>query len=307
LLKTNLEKSKKFKQAFKKIIATGLSVLSLTPMTKSFVPSTLKAFNEVGENKNKKDNENNSNIEQNNQVSETKVKKENKNCVNSLKNKLKNLSAKEKISISGAAAVMLLGSIFLVNKIYFGDKKNDVPLFLEKNIIFIGDSKSGKTILLKRIFKLKELESDFGYSFYSKERVFNNQTIKFSILDLAGGEKFRNIIFPCINKADFTIIFIDSSRDVSEQLNTWLEIFKQNSNPGTKAMVILSRINLFEDTKEEIRSKKQIISQKINDFEFNERVTLFKKLISGKDSDNEDIQEFKNKMCKIVMSQLQSI
>ncbi|MDR1364359.1 MAG: hypothetical protein LBJ32_01855 [Oscillospiraceae bacterium] len=72
-------------------------------------------------------------------------------------------------------------------------------------------------------------------------------------------------------------------------------------------MVILSKLDLSQDTEEEIKSKKQEIVQKINDFELEGRATLFEKLILTKNSSDKDIQELENEIYEIIMSQPQSI
>jgi small GTP-binding protein len=299
--KSNLEKSKKFRQALKKVIATGLSVLTLTPMTKSFIPSTLKAF-KVGKNKNKKDDENNSNIEQNNQVSETEVEKDNKNHENSLKNKFKNLSAEEKILAFGTPALVVLGFIaFLAKKLNSGD----IPKNQGKKIVFIGDSQSGKTALIERIFSgvfNKNHNPTVGALLFSAKRTFNDQEVQLNFWDVAGGEKFKCLAPMYYKAADLVLIFIDSSKNINDQLDYWLENFKNITNSEVKGMVILSRLDLSKDIQKDIESKKQIITQKINVYELNERVTLFKDPISNESITNENIQELESEIYRIIAS-----
>ncbi|MDR1364251.1 MAG: hypothetical protein LBJ32_01280, partial [Oscillospiraceae bacterium] len=227
----------------------------------------------------------------------------------------KNSSAKKKILAFGASALVALGSAiyYLAKKLNSGEKKDDdSPLESDnessipsiEKITLIGDSKSGKTTFLTRMLDgafFNNSQPTIGVNLTLMERTFSSdQKVIFNFWDTGCQELYRGLVPTYTRGASLVLIFIDLSKNIDQQLDTWFKTFKDQTYPETKAMVILSRSELATKN-QDIESIKQIIAQKISDFGLNERVTLFKNPISSEKITNEEILKFENEMYGVIM------
>ncbi|MDR1364715.1 MAG: 50S ribosome-binding GTPase, partial [Oscillospiraceae bacterium] len=189
----------------------------------------------------------------------------------------------------------------LAKKFNSGEKKDDSPnesnIPSIQKIALIGNSESGKTTFIKRIFNgvfNREYGPTISGELISIEQTFNNQKIKFNFRDTSGIKLYHE-------DADLVLIFVDLSKNIDQQLTTWFGIFKEATNSKTKAMVILSRSELASKD-QNIESIKYHINQSIeDDLELSGRVTLFKNPISSQSISDEEILEFENEMYRVIM------
>ncbi len=103
------------------------------------------------------------------------------------------------------------------------------------NIITLGDSKVGKTSILRRyaqgIFDEENLPT-IGFSFCFKDVMLKNGTkIKLKLIDTAGQEKFKSIARSYYKNAN-GILFVFSYDDKNsfDHIEEWLNDFKENGS-----------------------------------------------------------------------------
>ncbi len=121
-------------------------------------------------------------------------------------------------------------------------------------ILLVGDKDVGKTSLLNRYienyFTLNSL-STIGIDMMIKQIIFNNTYYKLQLWDLAGNEKYRNIVSAYFSKCDIIIFTYDiTDRSTFENLTNWLDDIKEYNNSNLKNIVKIlvgTKLDLEDD------------------------------------------------------------
>ena len=115
-------------------------------------------------------------------------------------------------------------------------------------IMVIGESKVGKTSLIKRYTKNKfggVYLTTVGVDFQDKIIQIEEKKIRLQIWDTAGQERFRNITKNYFNSSDgFLLIYDISDKDSFKHLNFWNEQIKLNAPNNTKSVLVGNKCDL---------------------------------------------------------------
>ena len=115
-------------------------------------------------------------------------------------------------------------------------------------IIFIGDSRVGKTNLIKRFITNtfnQNSKSTLGVEFMSKLYKIKNHIFKIEIWDTAGQERYKSITAVYYNGAKGALIVYDiTSRNSFNNLDKWMTEIKDKTSNDIKLMIIGNKIDL---------------------------------------------------------------
>ena len=106
-------------------------------------------------------------------------------------------------------------------------------------IITVGESGVGKTSIFRRYvystFEENTL-STLGLQFSFKDVILKNkQKIKLRLIDTAGEEKYKSLSKSYFKNADVVLfVFALDKPDTFEQINTWINLFKENHDKVDK-------------------------------------------------------------------------
>lgn len=137
--------------------------------------------------------------------------------------------------------------------------KHDIGQYdLSFKLIIVGDSGVGKSCLTIKAIKnyFEDLYAPtIGFEFLSFNIKLNEQTIKLQIWDTCGQEAYRSLINSFYRNASLAIIVYSiDNKNSFENLETWLNEIKTQSNPDIKIIVIGNKVDL-EDLREVPKEK----------------------------------------------------
>ena len=113
---------------------------------------------------------------------------------------------------------------------------------IKQKVVFIGNSTTGKTSLLNRIYSDKfqtDNEPTIGVDFFTKTVLYNEKIFKVQLWDTSGQEKYRSLIPSYIRGASIIFIIYDlNNYDSFDSIISWLDFAYQNTDIE-KAKLIL--------------------------------------------------------------------
>ena len=127
--------------------------------------------------------------------------------------------------------------------------KHDIGQYdLSFKLIIVGDSGVGKSCLTLKAIKnyFENLYAPtIGFEFLSLNIKFEGQTIKLQIWDTCGQEAYRSLINSFYRNASLAIIVYSiDNKNSFENLETWLNEIKSQSNPDIKIILIGNKVDL---------------------------------------------------------------
>lgn len=116
-------------------------------------------------------------------------------------------------------------------------------------IVMLGDSGSGKTCIVNRYFKETfnpNQDSTVGASFFTKLIEISTITIKLSVWDTSGQEKYDNIAaLYCRNAQAFIIVSDITSSNPKESIEKWYSKgISENRSENIPIFIIINKIDL---------------------------------------------------------------
>ena len=129
-------------------------------------------------------------------------------------------------------------------------RKNSLDLDLKFKLMVLGESKVGKTSLIKRYTKDKfggVYLTTVGVDFQNKVIKIDDKKICLQIWDTAGQERFRNLAKNYFNTSNgFVIIYDITDRESFKYLKFWAEQISSNAPEGTKSVLVGNKCDLEE-------------------------------------------------------------
>ncbi|GMR49489.1 hypothetical protein PMAYCL1PPCAC_19684, partial [Pristionchus mayeri] len=117
-------------------------------------------------------------------------------------------------------------------------------------VVLIGDSGVGKSNLLCR-FANNESRHDSlpnlttGVECATRSIEVEGKTVKATIIDTAGDERFRRISYACYRRAAGALLVYDISKDGSfENATRWLTELRDNSDKNIPIMMVANKTDL---------------------------------------------------------------
>ena len=127
--------------------------------------------------------------------------------------------------------------------------KNNIQKYEDSiSIIIIGDSKVGKTTLMKRYINGNFTENiipSLGIELYRKIKEINRKKYLIKIWDTCGRERFKSITQNYYRNADGVMLLFDSNNIESfHNLNIWLNSLKEYSIKNFPLIIIGTKSDL---------------------------------------------------------------
>ena len=127
--------------------------------------------------------------------------------------------------------------------------KNTIQKYEDSiSIIIIGDSKVGKTTLMKRYINghfTENIIPSLGIELYRKIKEINRKKYLIKIWDTCGQERFRSITQNYYRNADGVMLLFDSNNIESfHNLNIWLNSLKEYSIKNFPLIIIGTKSDL---------------------------------------------------------------
>ena len=127
--------------------------------------------------------------------------------------------------------------------------KNNIQKYEDSiSIIIIGDSKVGKTTLMKRYINghfTENIIPSLGIELYRKIKEINRKKYLIKIWDTCGQERFRSITQNYYRNADGVMLLFDSNNIESfHNLNIWLNSLKEYSIKNLPFIIIGTKSDL---------------------------------------------------------------
>jgi small GTP-binding protein len=127
--------------------------------------------------------------------------------------------------------------------------KNNIQKYEDSiSIIIIGDSKVGKTTLMKRYINghfTENIIPSLGIELYRKIKEINRKKYLIKIWDTCGQERFRSITQNYYRNADGVMLLFDSNNIESfHNLNIWLNSLKEYSIKNFPLIIIGTKSDL---------------------------------------------------------------
>ena len=132
-------------------------------------------------------------------------------------------------------------------------RKDSIYYDLRFKIMVIGESKVGKTSLIKRYTQDKFAGiylTTVGVDFQDKVIQINDKKIRLQIWDTAGQERFRNIAKNYFHSSDgFLLVYDITDLNSLNSLNYWIEQIKANAPENTKSVLVGNKSDLEKERK----------------------------------------------------------
>ena len=174
------------------------------------------------------------------------------------------------------------------------NEKNE-KLRIEYRIITLGDSRVGKTSILKRYINDEfenETMSTIGLSVAFKEITLKNKSkITLKLIDTAGQERYKSVTKNYYKNADgVLLVFAHDDKDSFDHIKSWKSLFEENSDCEQVPIFLIGNKNDKPKFSEE---------DKFEDFakEYN-----ISKYISTSAKDNINIDKVFEEMAELVSS-----
>ena len=170
-----------------------------------------------------------------------------------------------------------------------------MPLSLK--VVFIGDSKVGKTAVMRRLlgeyFDPVFIMTTSGEAIKRKQLVVNNYNVELELWDAPGHEGFRTDAAVYMKNVKVAVLFFDVTNHTSfENIDNWLNFVPPAESPvqKTPTFIIGNKIDKASRTvkKEEAEHK----ARKSNSYYFE---------TSAKDNNTEDFNQILKQMIEIVL------
>ena len=121
------------------------------------------------------------------------------------------------------------------------------------SIILLGESKVGKTALIRRFDNdtfTTEFYCTLGTDFITKTVTTSSETIQAQIWDTAGQERFMTITKSFYQKADGILLVYDmTERESFDKLHTWFSSIHSNTSERVPKYLVANKVDLAEDRK----------------------------------------------------------
>ena len=132
-------------------------------------------------------------------------------------------------------------------------RKDSIYYDLRFKIMVIGESKVGKTSLIKRYTQDKFAGiylTTVGVDFQDKVIQIEDKKIRLQIWDTAGQERFRNIAKNYFHSSDgFLLVYDITDLNSLNSLNYWIEQIKANAPENTKRIIVGNKSDLENERK----------------------------------------------------------
>ena len=127
-------------------------------------------------------------------------------------------------------------------------RKNSIDFDLRFKIMVIGESKVGKTSVIKKYTQNKfggVYLTTVGVDFQDKIINIDDKKIRLQIWDTAGQERFRNITKNYFNSSNgFLLIYDITDKDSLEHLNFWSAQIQLNAPEKSKCVLVGNKCDL---------------------------------------------------------------
>ena len=128
------------------------------------------------------------------------------------------------------------------------ERKNSLDLDFKFKIMVIGESKVGKTSLIKRYTKNKfggVYLTTVGVDFQDKIIQIDGKKIRLQIWDTAGQERFRNVTKNYFKSSNgFLLIYDITDKESFKHLNFWNEQINLNAPKNIKTVLVGNKSDL---------------------------------------------------------------
>ena len=140
-------------------------------------------------------------------------------------------------------------------------------------ILTLGDTTVGKTSIVLRYsedkFHVSNNLATIGIDFKIKQINRGGESIKVSIYDTAGQERYQNIIKHYYRGANGILLTFDiSNRSTFEKLNFWLKDLKENSDNINELFICLIGNKIDKENKREVSKEEANKYAKENNFQY---------------------------------------
>lgn len=127
------------------------------------------------------------------------------------------------------------------------------------NIVFVGDSDSGKTSLIKRFLTnefVEDLSPSKGISISDHLLELNNDSIKLHIIDIAGKQDLDVSAHGYIRTADAIVINYDASNDsFVESVEAWYNAVRDIAPSSTKYVISSNKNDTISNSENDINGR----------------------------------------------------
>ena len=124
---------------------------------------------------------------------------------------------------------------------------------LKYKIMVLGESKVGKTSLIKRYTKDQfggVYLTTVGMDFQDKIIEIEDKKVRLQVWDTAGQERFRNVTKSYFQSSQGLLVVYDiTDKDSFENINFWMENVKKNAPENVKLILVGNKCDLANERK----------------------------------------------------------